>query len=114
MSIILRSTNILYKQVRIIYDKLQIIYKKYILIVFLFSNLSIYAQNYKTHKVKKGETIEQIAKIFSGEIANWSQLGGEDQDIHLFSRDNNSGTWDTFKSLVLNNSYSIYNLRYFI
>ncbi|WP_425456666.1 PstS family phosphate ABC transporter substrate-binding protein [Aliikangiella marina] len=46
-------------------------------------------------------TIEQIAKIFSGEISNWSQLGGEDQAIYLFSRDNNSGTWDTFKSLVL-------------
>lgn len=46
-------------------------------------------------------TIKQIAQIFSGEIANWSQLGGDNQDIYLFSRDNNSGTWDTFKSLVL-------------
>jgi len=46
-------------------------------------------------------TISQIAGIFSGEIKNWSQVGGENQRIHLLSRDNNSGTWDTFNSLVL-------------
>ena len=46
-------------------------------------------------------TIEQIAKIFSGEIDNWKLIGGENLAIQLFSRDNNSGTWDTFKNLVL-------------
>lgn len=46
-------------------------------------------------------TIGQIAAIFAGEITNWNQIGGEDKAISLFSRDNNSGTWDTFKSLVL-------------
>ncbi len=46
-------------------------------------------------------TIEQIAKIFSGEITNWNEIGGNDLPISLFSRDNQSGTWDTFKSLVL-------------
>lgn len=42
-----------------------------------------------------------LAKVFSGEISNWSQLGGKDQAITLFSRDKHSGTWDTFKNLVL-------------
>jgi len=44
---------------------------------------------------------EQLAKIFSGEIKNWQQLGGENQPISIFARDENSGTYDTFKSLVL-------------
>ena len=42
-----------------------------------------------------------LARIFSGEITRWSQLGGEDKVINLFARDTNSGTWDTFKNLVL-------------
>ncbi|WP_444994720.1 PstS family phosphate ABC transporter substrate-binding protein [Aliikangiella sp. IMCC44359] len=46
-------------------------------------------------------TISQIADLFSGKITNWTELGGEDYPVSLFSRDNNSGTWDTFKSLVL-------------
>jgi phosphate transport system substrate-binding protein len=46
-------------------------------------------------------TIDEIASIFSGDIHNWAQLGGSDKPIELLARDQNSGTWDTFKSLVL-------------
>lgn len=46
-------------------------------------------------------SIEQLAQIFSGEIANWQQLGGDNAPIRVLARDANSGTWDTFKSLVL-------------
>jgi len=46
-------------------------------------------------------TNEQLAKIFSGEIVNWNQIGGENLEINLYARDKNSGTWDTFNSLVL-------------
>ncbi|TYK65984.1 OmpA family protein [Colwellia echini] len=42
-----------------------------------------------------------LAKIFSGEINNWSQIGGADLPIVLYARDEHSGTWDTFKNLVL-------------
>jgi len=42
-----------------------------------------------------------LAKIFSGEINNWSQIGGSQLPIKLFARDEHSGTWDTFKNLVL-------------
>lgn len=42
-----------------------------------------------------------LAKIFSGEINNWQQLGGADMAINLYVRDENSGTWDTFNSLLL-------------
>jgi len=44
---------------------------------------------------------EKLSKVFSGEINNWSQLGGTDLPIKIFSRDAKSGTWDTFKNLVL-------------
>lgn len=46
-------------------------------------------------------TIAQIRDVFSGAINNWKQLGGADQTIQLYARDDNSGTWDTFKNLVL-------------
>jgi len=42
-----------------------------------------------------------LAKIFSGEVTNWSQIGGASLPIKLYARDQHSGTWDTFKSLVL-------------
>ncbi len=46
-------------------------------------------------------TVHQLAQIFSGEIINWSELGGDDQAIRLYARDDQSGTFDTFNSLVL-------------
>jgi phosphate transport system substrate-binding protein len=47
-------------------------------------------------------TLLQLANVFSGEINNWKQLGGEDLRINVYARDINSGTWDSFKSLVFN------------
>lgn len=43
----------------------------------------------------------QLAKIFSGEIHDWEQLGGTSGPIHVFARDQHSGTFDTFNELVL-------------
>ncbi len=51
--------------------------------------------------------LEQIAGVFSGKISNWKELGGDDQPINLYARDNRSGTWDTFKSLVLRKRYKL-------
>ncbi|GLS89154.1 membrane protein [Psychromonas marina] len=47
-------------------------------------------------------TSEQLAQVFSGEIDNWQQLGGQNLAINLYARDKNSGTWDTFNNLLLN------------
>ncbi|UCJ15639.1 phosphate ABC transporter substrate-binding/OmpA family protein [Pseudomonas sp. MM211] len=44
---------------------------------------------------------EQLAQIFSGEVNDWAQLGGRSGAINLYARDDNSGTYDTFKELVL-------------
>lgn len=46
-------------------------------------------------------TIEQIAKIFSGEAASWAAFGGPDRPIKLFVRGPGSGTRDTFEALVM-------------
>ena len=47
---------------------------------------------------------DQIAQIFQGEIGNWLQVGGSDGAIHLYARDDKSGTYDTFRTLVLDNA----------
>lgn len=45
-------------------------------------------------------TIEQIAKIYMGEIANWSEVGGNDAPIVLIGREAASGTRDGFESIT--------------
>jgi len=46
-------------------------------------------------------SVDQIRAVFSGEIENWRALGGPDSNINLFARDEKSGTWDSFDSMVL-------------
>lgn len=43
----------------------------------------------------------QLRRIFSGELRNWRSLGGASAPIHVYARDDKSGTYDTFKSLIL-------------
>ena len=45
-------------------------------------------------------TVEQIAKIFTGEITNWSELGGADSEIACIGRESGSGTRDGFESIT--------------
>ncbi len=46
-------------------------------------------------------TMEQLGKIYRGEITNWSEVGGADQAIVLLSRDSSSGTYEYFKEEVV-------------
>lgn len=45
-------------------------------------------------------TIEQIGAIYKGEIANWSEVGGNDAPIVLIGREAASGTRDGFESIT--------------
>ncbi|MGD1924850.1 MAG: phosphate ABC transporter substrate-binding/OmpA family protein [Paracoccaceae bacterium] len=45
-------------------------------------------------------SLEELALVFSGTISNWAQLGGADAPINLYARDEDSGTFQTFGSLV--------------
>jgi len=46
-------------------------------------------------------TIEQLSDIFRGEITNWSEVGGNDAEIVLASRDSSSGTFEYFLEAVV-------------
>jgi phosphate transport system substrate-binding protein len=46
-------------------------------------------------------TLQQISSIYSGEIENWSEVGGEDRPIVRLSRETNSGTHVYFLETVL-------------
>lgn len=46
-------------------------------------------------------TKDQIIKIFKGEIKNWSEVGGENKEIIIVSREAGSGTRDAFEELLM-------------
>lgn len=48
-------------------------------------------------------TREQLEGIFTGEIKNWKEVGGEDLKIIPYSRETSSGTYEFFKESVLKN-----------
>ena len=48
----------------------------------------------------EGLTLEQIAAIYTGEITNWSEVGGNDAEIVLIGREAGSGTRDGFESIT--------------
>ena len=50
----------------------------------------------------RGLTIEQVKRIYRGEITSWSEVGGPNRPITIVSRDTNSGTYETFEGLVMN------------
>jgi len=56
-------------------------------------------------------TVAQVARLFAGEVSNWRELGGADIAVKLFARDDRSGTYDTFKELVLGNQDKTLALR---
>lgn len=46
-------------------------------------------------------SLEQISAIYTGQITNWAELGGEDRPIVLLSRESNSGTYIFFLEEVI-------------
>lgn len=48
----------------------------------------------------KNLTMEQVKQIFTGKITNWKELGGEDMEIVVVSREDGSGSRDAFQEIV--------------
>ena len=46
-------------------------------------------------------TVDQLAQVFAGLVSDWSELGAGSGPIQIYARDERSGTYDTFASLVL-------------
>jgi len=51
--------------------------------------------------IVKSLTVNQVQKIYTGEITNWSQVGGNDADINVYARPRNSGSEEVFRELVM-------------
>jgi len=60
--------------------------------------LSVYAHN---DNAVSELTLAQLEGIFTGKIKNWKEVGGNDAAIIVYSRENNSGTYEFFKEHVL-------------
>lgn len=58
-----------------------------------------------SNKVKE-LTMKQLGQIFRGEITNWKQVGGADQKIKLYGRENSSGTYVFFQEHVVEGDYA--------
>ncbi len=54
-------------------------------------------------------TLEQIAALYTGEITNWKELGGEDTPVVIIGRDAASGTRDGFESITGTKDACVYN-----
>jgi len=56
-----------------------------------------------THKSNPVEslTIEQIQKIYTGEITNWNELGGNNSSIKAYQREENSGSQTAMEQIVM-------------
>ncbi len=51
-------------------------------------------------------TVDQIGKIYRGEINNWKEVGGDSNQINLYGRQSTSGTYEFMKDEVLKGDYA--------
>ncbi len=60
--------------------------------------LSVYVNE---HNPLNEVTIFQLERVFTGKYKNWKELGGADERINVYGRENSSGTYEFFKEHVL-------------
>jgi phosphate transport system substrate-binding protein len=71
--------------------------------VFGIDGLSIIVNKANT---VKSLTMDQVARIYKGEITNWKAVGGPDMAISLYGRQASSGTFVYFRQNVMKGEYS--------
>lgn len=57
-------------------------------------------------------TVEEISKLFTGEITNWSELGGNDAEVAPLGREPGSGTRGAFEEIVGVEDACVYAAEY--
>ena len=50
----------------------------------------------------KSLTVDEVQKIYTKKITNWSQVGGNNANMQVFTRPRNSGSEEVFRTLVMN------------
>lgn len=65
--------------------------------VLAYDGIAVVVNKENTVKDLDSETVK---KIFEGEITNWSEVGGNDEDIIVISRESGSGTRDAFEEMM--------------
>lgn len=66
--------------------------------VFAFDGIAVIVNPANT--AVKDITPEQLADIYSGKITNWKEVGGDDAEIFVVSREESSGTRSAFEELI--------------
>lgn len=66
--------------------------------VFAYDGIAIIVN--PANDAVKDITEEQLADIYSGKITNWKDVGGNDEDIFVVSREESSGTRSAFEELI--------------
>ena len=72
-------------------------------VVIAIDGLSIISN--KNNPVKE-LTVDQVGKIFRGEVKNWNEIGGLNKPITLYGRQSNSGTFDFMVSEILKGDHA--------
>lgn len=69
---------------------------------FVYTEIAKEAFVFFVHKDNPVENLtqEQVKKIYSGEITNWKEVGGNDEDIVAFQRNEGSGSQSRLKRLM--------------
>lgn len=52
-------------------------------------------------------SVEDVRRMYVGELTNWSEIGGPDQKISLYGRQSNSGTYVYFRDSILQEEYAM-------
>ncbi|MDR1045048.1 MAG: phosphate ABC transporter substrate-binding protein [Candidatus Adiutrix sp.] len=75
--------------------------KQYGLISYPFAIDGVAVAVHSSNKVSDLNP-EQAQKLFSGQISNWKELGGDDVPVTLYTREDGSGTREVFVDVLLN------------
>ena len=66
--------------------------------VFAYDGIAVIVN--PANEAVKNITTEQLADIYSGKITNWKEVGGDDAEIFVVSREESSGTRSAFEELI--------------
>lgn len=66
--------------------------------VFAYDGIAVIVN--PANEAAKDITVEQLCDIYSGKITNWSEVGGNDGEIFVVSREESSGTRSAFEELI--------------